>query len=394
MASDPRKLFAHRTRWNLDENHLSRALTERRAAGKPILDLARSNPTECGFAYERQSLQSAFEHLELFRYQPDPRGMRRARGAVAAYYQQRKARVDEDDLVLTSGTSEAYSFIFRLLCNPGDEVLIPAPSYPLFDLLADLCDVKLVRYPLFYDYGWQVDFSALSGAVSTRTKALIVVNPNNPTGHYTSESQCARLVDFCAQRPIALIADEVFLDFCLKETRAVSLASANGVLTFTLSGLSKICGMPQMKLAWIAVSGPAHAKTEALARLEVIADAYLSVATPVQLAAPALLAMRPAFHAQVLNRVKANLSELDAQLSWQSACSRLLCEGGWSAVLRIPAIQSDEDLAIKLLAKVGVYVHPGHFYDFAQPGHAVVSLIVPQDEFAEGIRRIPAHFSG
>jgi len=387
-------MFSERTRWNLAENRLSRALAELRASGQAILDLTRSNPTECGFSYDEKRIQRALAQPESLLYQPNPRGIRSAREAVSDYYEQQRIPVAVDDLILTSGTSEAYSFIFRLLCNPGDEVLIPAPSYPLFDLLADLCDVKLVRYPLFYDYGWQVDFSALSGAVSTRTKALIVVNPNNPTGHYTSESQCARLVDFCAQRPIALIADEVFLDFCLKETRAVSLASANGVLTFTLSGLSKICGMPQMKLAWIAVSGPAHAKTEALARLEVIADAYLSVATPVQLAAPALLAMRPAFHAQVLNRVKANLSELDAQLSWQSACSRLLCEGGWSAVLRIPAIQSDEDLAIKLLAKVGVYVHPGHFYDFAQPGHAVVSLIVPQDEFAEGIRRIPAHFSG
>ncbi len=387
-------MFSERTRWNLAENRLSRALAELRAPGKAILDLTCSNPTECGFSYDEKGIQRALAQPESLLYRPNPRGIRSARKAVSNYYEQQRIAVAVDDLILTSGTSEAYSFIFRLLCNPDDEVLIPAPGYPLFDFLADLCDVKLVRYPLFYDYGWQVDFSALSGAVSTRTKALIVVNPNNPTGHYTCESECARLVDFCAQRGIALIADEVFLDFSLKESRAVSFAAASEELTFTLSGLSKICGTPQMKLAWIAASGPAHEKSEALARLEVIADAYLSVATPVQLAAPALLAMRAAFQTQVLNRAKTNLSELDAQLSRQSACSRLLCEGGWSAVLRIPAIQSDEDLAITLLAKDGVYVHPGHFYDFAQPGHAVVSLIVPQDEFAEGIRRILAHFSG
>jgi alanine-synthesizing transaminase len=260
--------------------------------------------------------------------------------------------------------------------------------------LADLCDVKLVRYPLIYDHGWQIDFPALLAAASARTKALIVVHPNNPTGHYTSAAERAQLAEFCRQRGIALVADEVFLDFSLENSRARSFASTNEPLTFTLSGLSKICGMPQMKLAWIAVSGPAHERTEALARLEVIADAYLSVGTPVQLAAPALLAMSAAFQAQVLARARANLRELDAQLSRHSACNRLSLEGGWSVVLRVPSMQSDEDLAITLLAKHGVYVHPGHFYDFAQPGHAVVSLIVPEDQFAEGIRRILAHFGG
>jgi aspartate/methionine/tyrosine aminotransferase len=385
-------MFSERTRWNLAENRLTRALAELRASGKPILDLTRSNPTACGFTYDEKGIQHAFAQPELRLYQPDPRGIRSAREAVTAYYEQQQIQVATDDLVLTSGTSEAYSFIFRLLCNPGDEVLIPAPSYPLFDFLADLCDLKLVRYPLVYDHGWQIDFPALAAATSGRTRGLIVVHPNNPTGHYTSEVERARLTDFCVQRGIALIADEVFLDFSLKESRATSFAATGEVLAFTLSGLSKICGMPQMKLAWIAGSGPAQEKSGALARLEVIADAYLSVGTPAQLAAPALLAMRDAFQAQVMARVRANLRELDAQLSRQSACNRLLCEGGWSAVLRIPAIQSDEDLAIALLTTAGVYVHPGHFYDFAQPGHAVVSLIVPEDEFAEGIQRTLSHF--
>jgi aspartate/methionine/tyrosine aminotransferase len=385
-------MFSERTRWNLAENRLTRALAELRASGKPILDLTRSNPTACGFTYDEKGIQHAFAQPELRLYQPDPRGIRSAREAVTAYYEQQQIQVATDDLVLTSGTSEAYSFIFRLLCNPGDEVLIPAPSYPLFDFLADLCDLKLVRYPLVYDHGWQIDFPALAAATSGRTRGLIVVHPNNPTGHYTSEVERARLTDFCVQRGIALIADEVFLDFSLKESRATSFAATGEVLAFTLSGLSKICGMPQMKLAWIAGGGPAQEISEALARLEVIADAYLSVGTPAQLAAPALLAMRDAFQAQVMARVRANLRELDAQLSRQSACNRLLCEGGWSAVLRIPAIQSDEDLAIALLTTAGVYIHPGHFYDFAQSGHAVVSLIVPEDEFAEGIQRTLSHF--
>src|SRR5439155_22271890 len=247
MAPDPRKFFAHRTSWNLEENRLSRALAERRTAGKPILDLVRSNPTECGFTYEQQSIQGAFEHGELLRYQPDPRGMRRARQAIAAYYLQQQARVDEDDLILTSGTSEAYSFVFRLLCNPGDEVLIPSPSYPLFDFLADLCDVRLVRYPLFYDHGWQIDFSELSAAASERTSAIIIVHPNNPTSHYTSAVEQRQLSHFCADRGIALIADEVFLDFSLNGSREKSVASGNNdALTFALSGISKICGMPQM----------------------------------------------------------------------------------------------------------------------------------------------------
>jgi aspartate/methionine/tyrosine aminotransferase len=385
-------MFSDRTRWNLEENRLSRKLVELRASGQTILDLTRSNPTECGFSYDEQGIQPALSRPASLLYQPDPRGIKSAREAVSAYYEQQQLYLAADDLILTSGTSEAYSFIFRLLCNPGDEVLIPAPGYPLFDFLADLCDVKLVRYPLLYDHGWQIDFAALAAASSSRTKALIVVHPNNPTGHYASPPEQSKLADFCAQRRIALIADEVFLDFSLNNSRAQSFVSSNKALTLALSGLSKICGLPQMKLAWIAVSGPSDDKAQALARLEVIADAYLSVGTPVQLATPELLATRGKFQAQVIARVQENLRELDAQLSRQSACNRLLCEGGWAAILRVPATQPDEDLAITLLSKEGVYVHPGHFYDFAQPGHLIVSLIVHEDEFAESIRRALSHF--
>jgi aspartate/methionine/tyrosine aminotransferase len=385
-------MFSDRTGWNLEENRLSRALAEGRASGQPIFDLTRSNPTECGFAYDGETLQRTFAPEGTLRYAPDPRGVKAAREAVCAYYAAQELPVGIDSLVLTSGTSEAYSFVFRLLCNPGDEVLIPAPSYPLFDFLADLCDVKLVRYPLCYDHGWQIDFAALAAASSAKTRAVVVIHPNNPTGHYASASERARLSHFCAKKGIALIADEVFLDFSLKDPREQSFLSSNGVLTFALSGISKICGLPQMKLAWIAVAGPAQLKKDALARLEVIADSYLSVATPVQLAAPALLAMRISFQAQVMDRVRANLRELAGQLSAQSACNQLACDGGWSAVLRVPAVQSDEDLALALLTQRGVYLHPGHFYDFAQPGHLVGSLIVSGQEFAEGLRRVLAYF--
>src|SRR5258708_21227812 len=314
-------MLSDRTDWNLAQNRLSRTLAELRASGRPILDLTRSNPTECGFTYDEKGIGRAFAHPGISLYQPNPRGLINAREAVGTYYEQQHIRVAPNDLILVSGTSEAYSFIFRLLCNPGDEVLIPAPGYPLFDFLADLCDVKLVRYPLLYDHDWQIDFAALAAASSPHTKALIVVHPNNPTGHYASPAEQSKLADFCVQRGIALIADEVFLDFSLQNSRPRSFASSHQALTFTLSGLSKICGLPQMKLAWIAVSGPSDEQAQALARLEVIADAYLSVGTQVQLATPELLATRAEFQAQVIARVQENLRELAAQLSRQSACT-------------------------------------------------------------------------
>jgi alanine-synthesizing transaminase len=385
-------VFSDRTGWNLAENRLAQALAQARSAGETILDLTRSNPTECGFRYDQRAILEAFAKSEMLQYQPDPRGILGAREAIARHYLASPEPVDPDDLILTSGTSEGYSFVFRLLSNPGDEILIPSPGYPLFDFLADLCDVKLVRYPLVYDHGWQIDFIALGAAVSERTRGMVVVHPNNPTGHYASAPEQVQLLNFCGQRGIALIADEVFLDFSLNDRRNKSFASFNQALTFTLSGISKICGLPQMKLAWIAVSGPPPQKAEALAKLELIADAYLSVGTPVQLAASSLLDTRASFQSQVMARVRANLGELDRQLSRQSMSSRLAFEGGWSTVLRVPAMQPDEDLALALLRAEAVSIHPGHFYDFAQPGHLVSSLIVPEQEFTAGIKRVLAHF--
>jgi aspartate/methionine/tyrosine aminotransferase len=388
-------MFSKRTSWDRQENELSQALEKLRASAKRVFDLTRSNPTECGFTYVEEKIRQALGHQGIAEYRPAAQGLASAREAICGYYRaQHGVKIDDDNVVLASGTSEAYSFLFRLLCNPGDEVLIPAPGYPLFDFLADLCDVKLVRFPLVYDHGWQIDFAALAAAVSERARAVIVVHPNNPTGHYVRVGEQEKLSEFCRERGMALIADEVFLDFSVQDGEpAQSFVYCGKVLTFTLSGLSKICGMPQMKLAWMALSGPEAEKREALARLEVIADAYLSVGTPVQLAVPALLEMRGAFQEQVIARVRRNLLELDRQLGLQSSCSRMECQAGWTAVLRVPVLQSDEKLAIALLQERGVIVHPGHFYDFAREGHLVVSLIVPEAEFAEGIRHLLAHLA-
>jgi alanine-synthesizing transaminase len=381
-------MFADRTNWNLKPNRLAEALARHRAGGRELLDLTASNPTECGFTYDAPAIMSALSSPASLQYHPDPRGLISARQAVSDYYAARADRVSPEDLLLTASTSEAYSFIFRLLCNPGDELLIPTPSYPLFDFLADVNDVKLTRYPLFYDHGWHIDLHALEHAITPRTRGIIVVHPNNPTGHYTKPEEIARLNQVCAARKMAIIADEVFLDFSLTGGPQKSFVANTAALTFTMSGISKISGLPQMKFAWLAVNGPEQLKREALARLELIADTYLSMNAPIQLAAPVLLQQRADFQQQLMARVKKNLAELDSQLLAQSHLRRLQIEGGWYAVLRVPATRSDEELAIELLEKHDVYVHPGHFYDCPGDGYIILSLITQQEEFAAGVSHI------
>jgi len=381
-------MFAERTNWNLTANRLSAALARHRADRKPLLDLTISNPTECGFVYPQSAILDALGNPQALTYEPAPRGMASARQAVSEYYADRGAKVAVDDIFLTTSTSEAYSYAFRLLCNPGDEVLIPAPSYPLFDFLADIQDVKLVRYPLLYDHGWHMDFHALEQLVTTRTRAVIVVHPNNPTGHFAKRFEIDRLNAICLERRLAVIADEVFLDFSVSTASPASFVGNLGALTLTTSGLSKICGLPQMKAAWLVVAGAKEPKRTALERLEVITDTYLSINAPVQLAMPEFLASRHGFQEQLMARVRANLAELDRQLALQTACRRLGCEGGWYAVVRVPATCSDEDLAISLLNDKGVYVHPGHFYDFLSPDFLVVSLISDVQQFTSGVARM------
>jgi aspartate/methionine/tyrosine aminotransferase len=380
-------MFAERTNWDLASNRLSEALSRHRASGKQLIDLTASNPTECGFAYDREATLAALSCPGALAYEPNPKGLAVARKAVAAHYTERGESVSADDIILTTSTSEAYSFVFRALCNPGDELLVPEPSYPLFGFLADIQDVTIKRYALLYDDGWQTDFQSLEQAIAARTRGVIVVNPNNPTGQFVKHEELKKLNDICSAREMAVIADEVFFDFALSVKQPPSFASNAAALTFTMSGLSKISGLPQMKLAWLITSGPNKLKQEALARLEVIADTFLSPSTPIQLATPVFLEQRHAFQRQLMNRVQTNLAELDDQLAAQKTCSRLKVEGGWFAVLRVPATRSDEDLAIELLTLKDVYVHPGHFYDFAGDGYLVVSLMTPEQNFAEGVRR-------
>ncbi len=268
-------MFADRTNWNLKPNRLAEALARHRAGGRALLDLTTSNPTECGFEYEAPAIVRALCSPASLQYHPDPRGLMSARRAVRDYYAARADHVSPNDLLLTASTSEAYSFVFRLLCNPGDELLIPTPSYPLFDFLAEVNDVKLTRYPLFYDHGWHIDLHALEQAITPRTRGIIVVHPNNPTGHYTKTEEIAHLNQVCAASKLAIIADEVFLDFSLTAASQKSFVANTATLTFTMSGISKISGLPQMKFAWLAVNGPEELKREALGRLEMIADTYL-----------------------------------------------------------------------------------------------------------------------
>ena len=364
-----------------------------RAAGKLFMDLTVSNPTECGFDYDQHAILEALQNPTSLKYIPEPRGLLSARQAVQVYYAERGVGLDVDNIFLTTSTSEAYAYAFRLLCNPGDEILIPAPSYPLFDFLADIQDVKPVRYSLVYDHGWQIDFHSLERAITPRTRAIVVVHPNNPTGHFTKRAEVEKLSTICATRELALIVDEVFLDFCLSTEQPASFAANSDALTLTLSGVSKICGLPQMKAAWLVVSGPQKLKDEAKARLEVIADTFLSMNAPVQLALPTFLLQGRVFQKQLMQRVRRNLAELDRQLSLQRVCSRLMVEGGWYAILRVPATRSDEDLALALLGEKGVYVHPGHFYDLPGDGFLVLSLICREAEFSPGLTSLLESFA-
>jgi aspartate/methionine/tyrosine aminotransferase len=383
-------MFSHRTNWRLSSNALARALEEARTARQNILDLTVSNPTEAGVRPDPEIVLGALANPEAMHYDPQPRGLLEARQAVGRYYRESHEVLDLDPqrLVLTTSTSEAYSYVFRLLCNPGDEIFVPKPSYPLFEFLADLADVKLVPYPLLYDHGWQIDFDSLCKAATAQSRAVILVHPNNPTGSYVSAAETSALNAFCRDNNLALIVDEVFLDYAHDRAPRRSFVTNADTLTFTLSGISKISALPQMKLAWVATSGPEEMVSEAGARLEIIADTYLSMNTPVQLATSALLDQRKQIQPILLDRMSVNLAELDRQLADRPSCTRLLVEGGWNVVLRVPAVESDEDLAIRLLRKASVNVHPGHFYDFPNDGHLVLSLITEPAAFREGVARL------
>lgn len=391
-------MFASRTNWPLEPNRLAAALADHRRRGRPLLDLTNSNPTACGFNYPEDRLLAALRDRRALAYEPESLGLRQARAAIANYYSGRPgffgadASVDPERILITSSTSEAYSYIFRLLCDVGDEVLMPAPSYPLLEYLADLADVCPTSYSLLYDQGWEIDFAGLGAALTPRSKVVMVVHPNNPTGSFIKKKEAHKLAELCAGRDLALISDEVFLDYADGPDVPCTFASDSSALTFTLSGLSKISLLPQMKLGWIVVCGPDPLVKAAMSRLEVIGDTYLSPNIPGQFALTEMLAMRADLQSQMQQRLCSNRHFLDSLLLQKVSIERLKHEGGWYAVLRVPATGSDEDLAIELLENCDVLVHPGHFFDFSGEGFLVISLILNEADFKEGARRLCSFF--
>lgn len=382
-------MFSSRLNWGIPANPLSRLLAQKRASGAAILDLTESNPTSAGFTYPADSILKALADPRSLRYEPAPAGLLAARSAVSGYY---GGKVDAGRILLTASTSEAYALLFKLLADPGHEVLVPRPSYPLFDFLAALESVRVVEYPLVYHAAWEIDFDALARKITPRTRAIVVVNPNNPTGSYLKKPELSELTGLCRRHDMAILSDEVFSDYALAEDarRVSSLVNLDEVLTFSLSGLSKLVGLPQLKLGWIVASGPAQARQEALERLELIADTYLSVGTPVQWAAAPLLALRESMQGQILQRVRGNLAYLKSQIGRDSPWRLLEPEGGWYAVIQAPRIHTEEDWVLTLLGEDHVLVQPGFFFDFESEAFLVASLLTPPEIFQQGIRRILA----
>jgi alanine-synthesizing transaminase len=377
-------------------NQFSILCSKLRHQDRPLLDLTISNPTEALADYPHSEIAKALGSITSFQYQPEPFGNLAARTAIVHYLERRTSglKLSPAHLALTASTSEAYGLLFKLLANPDDEVLVPTPSYPLFDYLARLESVNLRPYRLRYDGSWFIDFESLESAVSARTRAIVLVNPNNPTGSFLKDTEFGRLRDFALSHHLPLISDEVFTDYQFGESsnRLTTFNGRNELLCFTLNGLSKSAGLPQMKLGWIAVNGPQHERDEACERLEMILDTYLSVSAPVQLATEALLIVGNNIHALIRSRIAQNLSLLDELLANQKV-HRLHTEGGWSAVLRVPQTLSEEDWITRLLVQHGVIVQPGYFFDmsFDTSGEAsflIVSLLTPELTFANGIRRM------
>jgi len=375
-------MFSSRLNTSAEVNRITRRLGELRAAGTPILDLTESNPTRAGIDYPAAEIARLLADTRSLTYEPEPAGLPAAREAVARYYAERGEPVDPARILLTSSTSEAYAWLFKLLADPGDEVLAPRPSYPLFDYLAALESVRVVQYPLVYDGAWAIDLDALRHAVTPRTRAIVVVNPNNPTGSFLKRDECEALVRLCRDRDLAIVSDEVFSDYALTDDlrRIPSLAAAQDAPVFALSGLSKIAGLPQIKLGWMVVNQP-----EAMARLEFIADTYLSVSTPVQWAAAGLFNLRASIQCQIHARLRRNLQALRAQFGPESPMRVLRVEGGWYAIVQVPRIRSEEEWALCLLERNRVLVQPGFFYDFENEAFLVVSLLTPEVVFADGI---------
>lgn len=392
-TKNPGGFFSERTRIEKFPNALTGKLEALRSKGIRVIDLAESNPTRCGFKLPSGWLE-ALQAPEISVYEPSPKGLLKARSAVADYYGRKGVCVDPESVFLTSGTSEGYGFLFRLLLNPGDSVLVPRPSYPLLDFLAMFNDVKIEPYSLDRARGWLAASGAFDGVGPKLARALILIHPNNPTGHYISDGERVRVNLFCRERGVPLIVDEVFHDFSLSEGPVPSsFASNSEVLTFTLNGFSKILGLPQMKLGWLTVSGPADLKKEALARLELLGDTYLSVNTPVQHAASFWLERRTGMTGVIRARIRENYEFL-ARTAPGSGFSLCKAQGGWYAVLVLPEIFPDaEEFSLGLLEEHNVLVHPGYLFDFEKDRFVVLSLLPEPGLFKEGIRKMLEAYS-
>lgn len=373
---------------NLTPNAMARALAALRARGADVLDLTESNPTRAGIRYP-SGLLDALADPRALEYEPHPLGLVSAREAVARDFARRGLNIDPGRIALTASTSEAYSLLFKLLCDPGDEVLVPRPSYPLFEHLARLDSVTTVPYTLERHGSWRVDLASLDEAYTSRTRAVLVVSPNNPTGSWLHRDDLKELSAFCATRRLALIGDEVFADYSLDDApHRASVLAQTDALTFGLGGLSKSAGLPQVKLGWIAVAGPTPDVESTLHAYEIVADTYLSVSTPVQVAAPALLQHGEEIRVAIRARLTRNLGALRAMAAEFPAATVLPVEAGWSAVIQVPALRKEEVLALELLERDSVLVHPGYFFDFPREAFVIVSLLVEPETFDTAVRRV------
>ncbi len=380
-------MFSDRLPPHADTNRLTQAIAALRARGEAIVDLTESNPTKVDLPYPADLL-AALADPRALRYEPHPLGLVSARAAVAADQARRGVTVDPAHVVLTASTSEAYTWLFKLLCNPGECVLVPRPSYPLFEHLTRLEGVRAEPYDLEYHGRWEIDCESLAQAPAD-TRAVVVVSPNNPTGSYVSAHEMARLTAFCRERQCAFVADEVFADYPLEASdRVTDLATRADVLAFSLGGLSKSAGLPQLKLGWMVVGGPVEARDRAIAALELIADSFLSVGTPVQVAAPALLTLAAPIRAAIHARVRRNLDTARRAAAGVPACDVLRTGGGWCAVVRIPATRGEEQFVLQLLEQDRILVHPGYFFDFRSEAFIVVSLLPREDVFAQAFERV------
>ena len=388
-------LFSRRTNWPLEPNKLTVDLECLRNQEVQILDLTESNPTRCGFSYLQDDILKSLTEENNLSYKPSPRGDLRAREAVSQYYGQRGSQVSPDRVFLTASTSEAYSYLFRLLANPSDHVLFPRPSYPLFSFLGNLNDVRMETYPLAYDGQWNIDMESARHLFCDDTRAFVVVDPNNPTGSFLRREELKELTALCRQHNTALICDEVFSDFAFdRDQDRASLLDNDQILSFVLGGISKTLGLPQMKLSWIIINGPQDLVKKASLRLEVIADTYLSVNTPTQNALPLWLSRRKEIQEGINARISQNYSFLKEETKKTRDCELLAAEGGWYAVLRIPDTYSEEEWALAFLNYDHVFVHPGYFFDFDSEAFIIVSLLTPEHVFQDGINRILKRISG